>query len=125
MGHVKARMAFNNAKEVSIATAIQAYQSGTFTNIRDAAESQGLTYSTLYGCLKGRQPRQKAHELDQILSDIEERVVVKQIEDMDQCGFPMHIDVHKMALKVLQEREGTQTLDKHWHERQYASVTAS
>ena len=64
MGCVKARMAINNTKEASIGTAIQEYQSGTFTNIRDVAESQGLAYYTIYGCLKGCQPWKKAYELD-------------------------------------------------------------
>ena len=84
MGRVKAWIAIDNAKEVSIVLAIQANHTGTFLNIRNAVESQGLAYFTLYGCLKGRQPWQKTFELDQILSDIEERVIVKQIEDMDQ-----------------------------------------
>ena len=42
-------------------------------------------------------------------------MVVKRIEDIDRLGFPMHVDhVRKMALKVLQEQEGTETLGKHW-----------
>ena len=64
MERVKPRMAINNTKEASIATAIQVYQLGTFTNIRDAAESQGLAYYIIYGCLNGCQPQKKAHELD-------------------------------------------------------------
>ncbi len=50
-----------------------------------------------------------------MLSDIEERVVVKHIEDIDQRGFLKHVDhVREMALEVLQEQEGTPTLGKHW-----------
>ena len=42
-------------------------------------------------------------------------MVVKQIEDMGRCGFPMHVDhVCEIAFKVLQEQEGTPTLGKHW-----------
>ena len=34
---------------------------------------------------------------------------------MDWRGFPMRVDhVREMALKVLQEQEGTPTLGKHW-----------
>ena len=34
---------------------------------------------------------------------------------MDRRGFPMCVDhVCEMALKVLQEQEGTLTLGKHW-----------
>ena len=61
MGYVKARMAINNTKEISIGTAIiQVNQSGTFTNIRDA---EGLAYYTIHGRLKGCQPRRRLMNL--------------------------------------------------------------
>ena len=50
------------------------------------------TYSTLYGWLKGRRSRKKAHEVHQTLGEVEERAIVKQIEDMDRQGFPMQVD---------------------------------
>ena len=66
-----------------------------------------MAYSTLYGRLKGRQPRRKAHELDQILGEPEERAIVRQIEDMDRRGFPMRVDhVREVAIRLLAEREG-------------------
>src|SRR5258705_3194752 len=50
-----------------------------------------------------------------MLSDIEEQVVVKHIQDIDQRSFPKRVDhVREMALDVLQEQEGTPTLGKHW-----------
>ena len=66
-----------------------------------------MAYSTLYGWLKGCQPRRKAHELDQTLGEAEERGVVKQIEDMDRRRFPMRVDhVRQTRLRILAEREG-------------------
>ena len=119
MGRVKAHQAKGEAKEASIAKAIQAYKVGTYTRIRDAADSQGLAYSTLYCRLKGRQCRRKAHELDQNLEDIEEKKVVKQIEDMDRRGFPIRVDmVRQLATKILCDREhdtaSPPTLGKKW-----------
>ena len=54
----------------------------------------GLAYSTLYGWLKrGRQERRKAHELDQNLGGVEKKILVKQIEDMNRCGFPLSVSM--------------------------------
>ena len=121
MGRVKPRLGAETTKEGSISLAIKAYQSGAYLSIRQAAESQGLPYSTLYGRLKGRQSRKKAHEIDQILGDIEEKQIVKQIEDMDNRGFPLRVDsVKEMALKLVLNREGqtrdtaTMALGKNW-----------
>ena len=81
-----------------------------------------MAYSTLYGRLKGRQPRRKAHELDQILGEPEERAIVRQIEDMDRRGLSMWVDhVREVAIRLLAEREGqtrkTVNLGQHWISR--------
>ena len=122
MGRVKARQVKESTIESTIAKAIEEYKSGRKTSIRQAAESQGLAYSTLYGRLKGRLPRQKAHELDQSLGEAEERAIVRQIEDMDRRGFPMRVDhVREMGLWLLSEREGQSRdkvyLGKNWVSR--------
>ena len=122
MGRVKARQVKESTIESTIAKAIEEYKSGSKTSIRQAAESQGLAYSTLYGRLKGRLPRRKAHELDQTLGEAEERAIVRQIEDMDRRGFPMRVDhVREMGLRLLSEREGQSRekvyLGKHWVSR--------
>ena len=84
MGRVNVRQVKESIVEGAIDQAIAEYRSGRKLSIRQAAESQGLPYSTLYGRLKGRLPRRKAHELDQTLGETEERAIVKQIEDMDR-----------------------------------------
>ena len=106
MGSVKSRKVKDMDRELRISRAIQAYQRETHPPIREAAESQGLSKSTLHGCLTGRQARGKAHELDQSLGAQEEKVVVKRIEGMDRRGFPLRVYmVKQMAIKVLQQRE--------------------
>lgn len=119
MGRVKARQKQQEKKEDAIGRAIRAYRSGQYPSIRQAAMSQGIAYETLRGRLQGRQSRRKAHELDQTLEDAEEKVVVSRIEEMDQRGFPLRVDmVRVMALKVLQQREGIDTMNvalgQHW-----------
>ena len=64
MGRVKPKLGAETTKEGSISLAIKVYQSGAYPSIRQAAESQGLPYSTPYGRLKGRQSHKKAHEID-------------------------------------------------------------
>ena len=104
---VKPRQVKESEREGSIAKAIQGYSIGKYPNIRQAAESQGLPYTTLQGGLQGRKASHIAHELEQRLGEAEERSVVKQIEDMDRRGFPMRVDsVRETGLKVLLEREG-------------------
>ena len=122
MGQVKARKAKESAVEEAIAQAIEGIKLGKFPSIRQAAESQGLAYSTLYGRIKGRQPRRKAHEPNQSLGEAEDSAVVKQIEDMDRRGFPMRVDhVREIGLRILGKREGqaqnTAYLGKHWISR--------
>ena len=119
MGQVKARQVKKSKMEESIARAIELYRSDKKCTLRQAAESEGLALSTVYGRLKGRQSRRKAHEVHQILSVAEERSIIKQIEDMDHRGFPMRVDhVREIALKLLDGEKGrskdTARLDRHW-----------
>ena len=107
MGQVKARQVKKSQVEESIARAIELYKSDKKCTLRQAAESEGLALSTVYGRLKGRQSRRKAHEVHQILSEAEERSIVRQIEDMDHRGFPMRVDhVREIALKLLDGAKG-------------------
>jgi len=106
MGRVRARQAKEEAKEGSIAMANQAYEVGTYYTMQQAAESQGLAYSTLHGRLNGRKSRRKAHELDQTLGEAEEKKIVEQIDEMDRRGFPMRVDMAcQLASKILADRE--------------------
>ena len=120
MGRVKAHDDRENARECAINLAIRAYKSGKYPTIQQAAESQGIAPSTLHNRLKGRQSRRKAHELDQTLGEVEEKKVVKQIEDMDRRGFLLRVDlVRALAQKILENWERdpgapVPTLGKHW-----------
>ena len=77
MGQVKARRVKESAIEQSIARAIELYKSDKRCTIPQAAESEGLAYSTLYSWLKGRRSRKKAYEVYQTLGEVEERAIVK------------------------------------------------
>lgn len=115
MGRIKAREQKEKEREAAIARAIQAHEGGL--SLRAAAECAGVARSTLHGRLKGAQSWRKAHEIDQTLGAAEEKMIVKQIEDMDRRGFPMRVDmVQELALKILNKREGggSLTLGQHW-----------
>lgn len=98
-----------SAVEGSISQAIGGFKLRKFPSIRQAAEYQGLAYSTLYCRLKGRQPRRKAHGLDQILGEPEERAIVRQNEDIHHREFPIRVaHVREIAIRLLAEREDSQ-----------------
>jgi len=104
MGRVKPLQQKETRVQNSIAQAVQAYQSGRHSTIREAADSQDIAYSTVSGRLLGRQSRRKAHVLDQTLGDVEERVVVKRLEMMDRRSFPLRVDmVRHMATRILHQ----------------------
>ena len=62
MGQVKARRVIESAIEQWIAKAIEWYKCDKRYTIQQAAESEELADNTLYGRLKGRWSRKKAHE---------------------------------------------------------------
>ena len=51
MGRVKSRKIQDTEREMSIAKAMQAYTSGKYPTLQQAAESQGLPHTILYGRL--------------------------------------------------------------------------
>ena len=104
MGRVKSRQQKETQVEDAIAGVVQAYQTGEHPSIKQAAESQGIAHTTLHDQLNGRQSCQKAHELDLSLGNAEEKAVVRRIEKMDHCDFPLTVDmVRHMATRILQQ----------------------
>ena len=87
MGRIKVRELIKQRKEAAIARAMKGHRGRL--RLRAAAESNGVAHNTLYDRIKGIQSQRKAHEMDQTRGEDEENVIVKQIEDMDQRGFPM------------------------------------
>ena len=71
-----------------IQSAIIAYKAGEYTSIRACATAYSIPYRTLHYRLSGRNSRSYAHEPMQILSNAEERTLVRWITHLTSTGFP-------------------------------------
>ena len=74
--------------EADVLSAISAYQSGEYTSIRKCAGAFSIPYPTLQHRIAGRLSRPTSHEHRQILSNAEERKLVRCITQLTNTGFP-------------------------------------
>ena len=74
--------------EATIQEAILVYKSGKFTSIRACAYAFKVPFQTLQHRMSGRTSRSNAHEYRQILSNAEERTLVRWITHLTRAGFP-------------------------------------
>jgi hypothetical protein len=116
--------------EAQLQAAVEAASSRKIASMRAAAKAFKVPYATLRARLNGRQPRNKAHEYDQILTHLEENELKRWITRMTRVGYPTsYSQVREMAeeirkLRVAQINETDiqhvvyDTIGKHWV-RQY------
>jgi len=104
--------------EARIQQAIKHYQKSDKPSLRLSAEKYGIAYSTLRGRLKGRQARETGHQHRQVLSEYEERSVVRWCEKLDEWGHPARLAVVKgMAEAIVARRVKERELGKNWMSR--------
>ncbi|KAG0135439.1 hypothetical protein HOY82DRAFT_479895 [Tuber indicum] len=70
--------------ELRLQEALKHYQHSQEPSIRSSAEMYGVAYSTLRGRLKGRQSRVSGQLKTQVLSQNEERSIVRWCERLDE-----------------------------------------
>ena len=104
MPRVKARAAKNEEREEKIRRVLE--ESAQFgTSFEDLHHKYGIPKSTLSNRAKGRQSRQKAHEVYQALSPAIEDALRKWALQMDSQGFPPRLDIFKaIAEKLFQQQ---------------------
>jgi hypothetical protein len=73
--------------EAKIQKAIQAYQNKEYKSLRAASLAFSVPPSTLRARLAGRTSRSTAHESAQILSNAEEKTLVRWISRLTRSGF--------------------------------------
>jgi hypothetical protein len=101
--------------EVRLQEAIRHYQHSNEPSMRSSAEKFGIAYSTLRGRLKGRQSRVVGHHQRQVLTEFEEKSIVRWCERLDEWGHPPRLEVVKsMAEAIVGRREKNRSLGKHW-----------
>jgi len=74
--------------EADVQTAISDIEKGNFTSIRKAARAYDIPYATLRHCMAGRNSRATAHQVEQILSNAEEKTLSQWITRLTRTGFP-------------------------------------
>ena len=87
--------------EAQLQAAMKAFLSKEIESLRAAANHYKVSRSTLTACLNGRQPRNKAHESEQILTHPEEKELVWWITQLTSVGYPpRYITVKEMAEEI-------------------------
>lgn len=97
-----------SSKEGRIALAINAYNTGYFTGIREAARAYNVPNTTLQQRLRGSQPRVEIRPKTTKLSPTEELALEQWILSMDNRGLPVqYCHIRDMAILLLQNRIGS------------------
>jgi len=105
--------------EDRLQVAIAAKEEDPHTSIRFLAESFAVSNTTLQNRLKGHTtPRKVAHESQQLLSHLEEKVIIHRIEDYDNRGIPLRTrHVLQMVFEILKARGTVADIGKGWVDR--------
>jgi len=74
--------------EADVQKAISTLRERQHTSIRRAARAFGIPYTTLWNRMAGHTSRFIAHESEQVLSNAEERTLVRWITRLTRTGFP-------------------------------------
>lgn len=116
MGRLKCRGVLTDqaVRERDLRNAINFYNSGGGTSIRDTAEKYGVAYTTLRDRLAGAKSRQEAHREQQYLTDEEEKAIVRFCLKVDDWGHPLRISYLKALVTSIVPPSKRRRLGKHW-----------
>ena len=102
MGKIKKReLIAKDEKESRIRNAIKTIREGSGISIREAAATYGLAYTTLRYRLIGGQTHTISHQNQQLLTDLDEKAILRWISKLELWGFPPTIQHVKEAAKHL------------------------
>ena len=89
------RYSKNSQSEATIQDAIKRIESREFSSIRSAAAYFEVPYTTLRYRMARRQPRAQARETQQILSNAEEKTLVRWVTRQTAIRFPVTLALLK------------------------------
>jgi hypothetical protein len=113
MGHLKGRE--KEEREKLIDLVIKDYHKTLESSIRASAEKYSIPWTTLRDRLKGAQNRLESHRHQQLLTEYEEKSIVKWCQRMDDWGFPLRLAlVNEMAAYLVEKRTSGRKLGRHW-----------
>ena len=102
------------SNEARILLALQALQNNPKLSIRRAASMYKVRYGTLRNRKNGMQSRCDSIPNSRRLSDLEEKIIVQFILDLDSRGFPSRLRfVEEMANSLLADRNAS-PVGKRW-----------
>jgi hypothetical protein len=105
MGHKRSREA--TEREAKTALALEGVWNSTYADAKHAADSLGVSASTLSKRLKGRKSKSEARETQQHLSRQEEKALVDWISQATAAGNPVpHEYIKEMAEEIKRARVG-------------------
>ena len=105
--------------EERLKSAIQAKEHDSNLSIRYLAQHYGVSNTTLQNRLKGLTSyRKTAHESQQLLTHLEEGIIVRRIEDYDDRGIPLRRrHVLQMVYEILKAKGRVAEIGKGWVDR--------
>ena len=101
--------------EATLQKAINHYRHSDEPSIQASAEKQGVAYSTLRERLQGRVSREVGHLRQQLLTEYEEKSIVRWCEQLDEWGHPGRMALVKgMAEAIVTQQIKDCSLGKNW-----------
>ena len=98
-----------------IELAFHAWKANPKLSIRKAHRQFGVSYTTLYGRIKGAKPRKEASQARQRLSVGEEEALQDWIIQLSNWGWPCQIfQLRAMAIGLLHQKSDMEELGLHW-----------
>jgi hypothetical protein len=101
--------------EAAIDKALKGLADKKFLSIRAAAKFHGVDKRTLTRRKNGGNTRRNARVKQQLLTALQEELLVRWILDLDRCGHaPTHTQVRDMALQISIASGGPNYIGNHW-----------
>ena len=89
--------------EEQLQQGIDGLNSGQYSSVYSAAKSLGISETTLRERRNGRKPRRHAHVSQQLLSDSEEKALVKWITTLTLTGLPPSYSIIETMVDAIRE----------------------
>ena len=99
----------------AVDAAVADYRRGLFPSIRAAARAYNVAESTVRDRYHGKPTRQQGHSHEQILSPLQEKMLVRWSIDLEACAqAPTHAQLRSMASLISQSNGGAKTVSESW-----------
>src|SRR5215470_15861529 len=92
-------------REARIQAALQGLENGQYKSIRAAATAVDVPHNTLLYRKKGSQAMHQAHPHQQVCTEVEEKALIKWVQQWSSQGFPIRYEMlRNMARHLILDR---------------------